>query len=145
MFLTKNFTLNELTKSATAQRCGIDNTPSEAIKKNLQTLCSKILQPLRDAFSEPIIVGSGYRCPALNKKVGGVANSDHMYGCAADIKTVSDAPSENKKLFDLAVKMMREGTISEVKQILDEYGYNWIHISFQDGRTSKRNQVLHIK
>ena len=145
MNITKNFTLEELTASSTAKRLKIDNSPNEQIKKNLKQLCEKILQPLRDAFGQPIIVGSGYRCPALNKAVGGVANSDHMFGCAADIKTVSDAPSENKKLFELAVKMMREGTISEVKQILDEYGYNWIHISFQDGRTSKRNQVLHIK
>lgn len=134
-----------MTRSATAQRHGIDNTPDELETRNLKLLCEKILQPLRERWDAPIIVGSGFRCARLNARVGGVRNSDHLYGCAADIKTQEDSPEQNRRLFNLAVEMMREGTISDVKQIIDEYNYDWIHISWQDGRTTKRNQVLRIK
>jgi len=144
MQLTKNFTLNEFTCSATANRKGICNEPTTAVISNLQRLCQQVLQPIRDRYGKPIVVSSGYRCPALNKAVGGVKNSDHMYGCAADIKTREDTPAANKALFGLIKQMIDEGVI-EVKQLIDEYGYDWIHISFQDGRTTKRNQILHLK
>lgn len=88
----------ELTKSETAMRRKIDNTPTEAVKKNLTALVDKVLDPLREAWGQPIIVSSGYRCPKLNRAVGGVASSQHTLGQAADIHTVSDKPSENKKL-----------------------------------------------
>lgn len=143
--LTKNFTLREMTRSYTAKLHGIDNCPTDSVKDNLKSLCENILQPLRDAWSAPIVVSSGYRCKTLNGKVGGVANSDHLYGCAADIKTQSDLPEDNKRLFKLAVRMMYCGQLKEVKQIIDENNYDWIHISWQDGRTMKRNQVLHLK
>lgn len=143
MHLTQNFTLEELTASADAKRHHIDNTPPQNVIINLRALAQNILQPLRKAWGSPIIVTSGYRCKALNKVVNGAANSDHLYGCAADIRTVSDLPADNKRLFDLACRMVRDGSI-QVKQVIDEYGYNWIHISWQDGRTSKRNQILHL-
>jgi len=161
MQFTKNFSYNELTRSSTAKRKGIDNTPGVEDIRNLQALCDTILQPIREKFGKPIIVSSGYRCPKLNKAVGGVKNSDHMYGCAADI-TPNPNPSPalgkgvdtlsakeakrkaTKELFDLIVSMIKAGEI-EVKQVIDEYDYSWIHISYQGGRTSKRNQILHIR
>lgn len=142
--LTKNFSLREMTASATASRMGIGNVPTEKEIRNLRMLCEKILQPLRDAWGQPIVVSSGYRCKALNRKVGGVWNSDHLYGCAADIKTVGDRPEENKRLFKLAVKMMIGRKLKDVKQIIDEHQYDWIHISVQDGRSEKREEVVHI-
>ena len=133
----KYFTIEELTKSATASRRGIDNTPDESVKKNLIRLVNNILDPLREAWGAPIIVTSGYRCGRLNKAVGGAAKSQHMYGQAADIRTVSDKPSDNKKLFDL---------IRELKlpydQLIDEYNYNWVHVSYS---SRNRRQILHIK
>ena len=66
-----NFTVNELCKSKTATRKGIDNTPTSKVKENLEKLIKNVLQPLRDKFGEPIIVDSGYRCPKLNTAVGG--------------------------------------------------------------------------
>lgn len=143
--LSKNFTYRELTASATARRKGIDNTPSTQGYLNMIALCRDILQPLRDAWGEPIIVGSGYRCPELNKAVGGVRNSDHMYGCAADIKSVEDTPERNKKLYDLIRDLTKKGVLKNVKQVIDEYNYDWIHIAIQDGRTGKRNEFIHIK
>lgn len=143
--LSRNFTKHEMTRSYTAQRLGINNEPYPDAIYNLQRLCNEILQPLRDEWGKPIIIGSGYRCTTLNEVVGGVKNSDHKYGCAADIHAMGDDPRDNKQLFDLAVQMMKDGRLKNVKQIIDEYGYDWIHISLQDGRTDKRNQVLHIK
>ena len=121
----KYFTLTELTKSATAMRKKIDNTPTEAVKKNLTALVDKVLDPLREAWGQPIVVSSGYRCPKLNRAVGGVASSQHLLGQAADIHTVSDKPSENKKLYDLIKKLKLP-----VDQCINEYGYNWIHVSY---------------
>lgn len=145
MNITKNFTMEEMLSSYSAKKRGIDNTPIEDHKNNLIKLVTEVLQPIRDAFGEPILVSSGYRCPALNKAVGGVANSDHRYGCAADIKTKSDKPADNKRLFDFICKMAKEGKI-KCRQILDEYGYDWIHISINNKYNSKKdNEILHIK
>lgn len=143
--LTKNFTLDELTASETAKALHIDNTPSGRVLENLKRLCVNVLQPLRDAWGAPIVVNSGYRSLALNRKVCGASNSDHLYGCAVDIKSITCERTANKRLFDLAVKMMYAERLRGVKQIIDEHGYKWIHISWQDGRTKKRNQVLHLR
>jgi len=142
MALTKNFTLQELTKSATATRLKIDNTPSQRIIKNLTELATKVLQPIRDKYGKPIIVTSGYRCEQLNKAVGGVTFSQHCQGQAADIKSVSDSVDDNKALFDLIVKMIKSGEIV-VGQLIDEHNYNWLHISTPSN--NKTNQILHIK
>ena len=145
MKLSEHFTLEELTSSSTAKRYKIDNTPDANIIAKLKILCRTILEPLRERYGKPIIISSGYRCPALNKLVGGASASDHQFGNAADIHSVSDTVKCNKELFNCAKKLMDEGKLANVKQLIDEYGYNWIHISFQDGRTTKRNQVLHLK
>lgn len=136
-----HFTLNELTKSATAKRLKIDNTPTEKVLKNLVELIDKVLEPLREAYGKPIIVTSGYRCPKLNKAVGGSATSQHVLGQAADIRSVSDDPKENKVIFDTAKRLIGEGKIT-VGQLIDEYSYNWVHISTPGGHT---NQILHIR
>ena len=82
---TKNFSYDELIASSTAKRLGLDNTPSEEEKEKLRQLAEDILQPIRDAWKSPIIVNSGYRSEAVNKAVGGVSNSQHRLGEAADI------------------------------------------------------------
>ena len=85
MLLTEHFALEEFTRSETAERLGIDNTPSEAVVEHLRRLCVLVLEPLRQRFGKPIRINSGYRCPALNRAVGGVRNSRHLTGDAADI------------------------------------------------------------
>lgn len=142
--LTKNFTLEEMIQSATATKLGINNRPDPRAEHNMLMLCRNILQPLRDAWGQPIIVSSGYRNYTLNKHVGGAANSDHLYGCAADITTRPNSPADNRRLFDLALSLMHSGQLQGVKQIIDEHHYTWLHLSWQDGRTAKRNQVLHL-
>lgn len=141
MNITKNFTAEELIRSATAHRLGIDNTPSETIERNLTRLAENVLEPLREAWGKPIVVSSGYRCPALNKAVGGVSNSQHLLGEAADIHSLSGHPEDNKALFATAICLMHDGKI-DVGQLIDEYGFNWIHISLSTAML--HNQILHI-
>lgn len=137
----KHFTLRELTRSATALRLGIENTPDERVTENLKKLVDTVLDPLREAYGKPIIVTSGYRCPRLNSSVGGSKTSQHVHGQAADIRSVSDLPGENKVIFDIAKILMDDGKI-KVGQLIDEYGYDWVHISTPGGHV---NQILHIK
>lgn len=145
MELTKNFTLEELTASPTAKRLGISNTPSQTGKEKLAVLARNILQPIRDAYGAPVVVTSGYRCTRLNAAVGGAKTSDHIYCCAADIRSQSDTVEDNKRLWETVVELWKEGKILSLKQCINEFGYDWIHVSFQDGRTSNRGQFLDAK
>lgn len=137
-YLTENFTYEELVASATAKRLKIDNTPSKEESKNLQLLACKILQPLRDAYRKPLYITSGYRCKALNKAVNGASTSQHLKGEAVDI---NNGIPDNKKIFELAQKMIKDGKI-EVGQLINEKGYQWIHISLPDKK--HKNQILHL-
>lgn len=84
----KNFKLSEFFNSSTAVKNGIKNEPSPderaTIVRNINSLVDNVLDPIRDKFCTPVIITSGYRCPQVNQLVGGVANSQHMSGCAAD-------------------------------------------------------------
>ena len=131
----KYFTINELCRSETASKHKIDNTPSAEIIANLTALVDNVLDPLRQAWGRPIIVTSGYRCEELNKLVGGVTTSQHKKGQAADISTGST--EDNKKLFELAIKLKLP-----YDQIIDEYGYKWVHISYSS--TRRRGNIRHL-
>lgn len=130
MKLTENFTLEELTFSVTATNLGFNNTPNTEARDCLKRLCVDVLQPIRDAWGKPITISSGYRCSRLNKAVGGVNNSQHLYGQAADIK--ANNPSENGKLHSLIKGMIKDGRI-KVGQLIWEYGSRtcpkWVHVS----------------
>ena len=136
----KYFTIEELCASDTARRKGIDNTPNADARLRMQTLIEQLLDPIRAAWGGPITVNSGYRSPELNKKVGGVSNSQHLKGEAADITVGSQ--EANKRLFDLIVRLREDGRIA-FDQLIDESNYSWLHISFK--ATGNRNQVLHKK
>lgn len=142
MNITKNFTLEELTKSATADRLKINNEPAEQELNNLLVLCRDILQPIRDAYGKTIIVSSGYRCAKLNKAVGGSKTSQHVKGEAADIHTTSDTKASNKALFELILDMVQKDKIT-VGQLINEYDYNWIHVSLPT--KDHKNQIFNIK
>ena len=90
------FNLSELSASATAERLAIDNTPPRAAQQMLTVLVEQLLDPIRRRYGAPIIVTSGFRCPALNTAVGGVANSHHIIGCAADIVAPLLSPQGGK-------------------------------------------------
>lgn len=133
------FTIDELCKSDTARARGIDNTPSAEIVKNLTQLVDKVLDPLRKSWGSPLRVNSGYRCPALNKAVGGATGSHHVRGMAADVTAGSRA--KNAKLFQLFQILNLPFT-----QLLWEKGGvegpDWVHISFDP--KDIRKQILHL-
>jgi len=139
MKLSKNFTYEEMIASATAKRLKIDNTPSVKELGELRKLCQQILQPIRDKYGKCITVTSGYRCQRLNKAVGGSLTSQHALGQAVDITL--GTPTLNKRLFNLILEMINKKEI-KVGQLIDEYGYRWIHISLPN---HKVNNILHIK
>ena len=141
MKLTEHFTLEELTRSATAARHGIANIPNQKQLQNLGHL-AEMLERIRIAWGQPIIVTSGFRCEALNKIVNGSQWSQHKTGSAADIRTLSDLPSENRRLFEMIQMMIYAGEI-EVSQLIDEYDYDWVHVSLPNGKN--KNKTLHLK
>ena len=131
MKLTNNFTLSELIEAGSARRLGLDEqfNPPADIVCNLNALAKNILQPLRDHFGHSITVTSGYRSPKVNKAVGGAANSDHLYGYAADIQLWVNGENKNQALFDAVLKLKLP-----FRQMIDEFGTDefpaWIHISY---------------
>lgn len=127
------FTLRELTKSSTASRNHIDNTPSAEIIQNLQYGVDMVLDPLRRLYGKPIVITSGYRCPELNKRVGGVANSWHTQGNAADIHVSSLA--EASKIFSNLQK------IPSVDTALFEHSKNgqWLHVQWNMSKTPRHH------
>lgn len=134
----KYFTINELCKSSTAAKKGIANVPSAEERANLEALVANVLDPLREAWGKPIVVNSGFRCERLNNDVGGAAGSQHKTGEAADIEAVTRDPADNRRLFELIRKLGLP-----FDQLINEFGYNWVHISFS--RSRRRGQVLEAK
>ena len=94
---SKYFTLEELTRTNT----GLLNIPAIKEVANLQDLVTNILDPLRELYGHPIIVGSGYRSPRVNTAVKGSSSSHHVKGMAADIEGFDKSKVENKKLYEL--------------------------------------------
>ena len=134
--ISKNFTLDELTASETAKKRRIINAPGVDEVCNLCALVHHVLQPLRDAMGEPIKIGSGYRCPQLNRAVGGVSNSQHMKGEAADLCIDGDI-QKGKRWFEW-IK-----THCDFDQLIWETnpktGNYWVHVSFHaDGNNHKK-------
>ena len=131
----KYFSFQEMERSATATRFAIDNTIPENLKNNVARLVDNVLDPLREAWGRPLAVSSGYRCPALNRAVGGSATSHHMKGMAADITTGNKV--DNRRLFQLIINLKLPFT-----QLIDERDFSWVHVSY-DPENVKR-QVLKL-
>ena len=135
--ISKNFTLDELTASATAKQLHIINAPGIEEVCNLCALVHHVLQPLRDAMGDAIKIGSGYRCPQLNKAVGGVSNSQHVKGEAADLCIDGDM-KKGKRWFEWIKSHC------DFDQLIWEHnakGTYWVHVSYRaDGKN--RRQVI---
>jgi len=147
--ITEHFNLGEFTRSATATANNIDNSlnPDRArdrkVIENLQNLCIQVLEPLREFMDAPVVISSGYRCPELNNKVGGVWNSQHLTGEAVDLtisdKPISDANDERLAISDKpmnANRSLREAFLFIQNNcwfdqlILETKGNKrWIHVS----------------
>ena len=124
--ITMHFTVEEMYASATATSNGIDNRPNTQQIINLVYLCAYVLEPLRVAMNEPIKIGSGFRCQKLNKAVGGVYNSQHMKGQAADLCIDGDI-QKGRKWFNYIRDHL------PFDQLIWEHnakGSYWVHVSF---------------
>lgn len=127
------FTLQEFIKSSTAARLKINNTPTNEIIRNLQFGVNMVLDPLRRIHQKPIIITSGFRCEKLNKAVGGVANSWHTKGNAADIH-IKDM-NEAREIFDVLK------TLPSVDTVLFEHSHQsqWIHVQWDMTKTPRHH------
>jgi len=136
MRLSKNLTLAEVTKSATAKRKGISNEPNIEHLENLKALAENIFQPMRDYFGVPIAVSSGYRSPDLNRAIGGSPTSQHCKGEAIDIDVYGNLT--NADVFSY----LKDHT--DFDQLIGEYGDekqpDWVHCSYTRGKN--RGEVL---
>ena len=131
----KYFTLSEFINSTTAKRLGIDNTPTFEVVDNLNKLAD-YLDVIREKVGKPILISSGFRCPVLNKAVGGVSNSQHLKGLAADL-ICADMESLEKVLretggFDQLIKEHRKGFPNSF----------WFHVSVCARNGKPRNQII---
>lgn len=130
----KHFTLNELTYSTTAQSQRIDNKPDATQVSALTALVDNLLDPLRERLGKPITVNSGFRCPALNRAVGGAKTSQHLMGEAADI--TAGSKEANRKLFEVIRQEL------DFDQLIDEKNLSWVHVSYK--QAGNRKQILKL-
>jgi len=139
--ISEHITLHEATASPTALRLKINNEPNPETLERMKLVAEMCFEPLRKWYGKPIKVNSFYRCDTLNKAVGGAVNaegkstSQHCLGEAIDMSASSR--EENKKLFDYAKANL------VFDQLINEYDYSWVHISFKLG--FNRNMTLVIK
>lgn len=137
MKLTKNFSLREFTKSQTAERRGIDNSPTDEHLAAIRATAENIAQPVRDHFG-PTVITSGYRSQALNKAIGGSQNSQHSKGEAIDFEVIGVSNYE-------VAKWIKENLVFD-QLILEFYtpgdpNSGWVHCSYRaDGEN--RYEVL---
>ena len=142
MQLSKNFSLEELTKSQTATRKGIDNTPSPTHQANLQSLCTHVLQPIRDHFSQVVTVSSGYRSQELCLAIGSKITSQHAKGEAAEFEIFGVS---NKELADYIHQNL------DYDQLILEYwkesdpNSGWVHCSYVTPNDFGQNRNQYLK
>ena len=134
MKLSAHFALGEFTRSESAKREGLDNTPTAEHLENLKTLCEKVLEPIRLKYGS-INISSGYRGKMLNHFIGGSVSSDHCVGRAADIDMDDSGTGvTNKEIFEYIKDNL------EIDQLINEFNYSWIHVGYRKG--ANRKQIL---
>lgn len=122
--MKKYFTISELCKSNSHPELAAKTLPLD-VAENITQLCFHILQPLREAMGFPITITSGYRPAALNKAVGGVTNSWHLTGRAADIDC---GTARNKKVFDW---LNTHRNTLPIRELLWEGNGRWVHVAIK--------------
>ena len=138
MKLTSNLSLAEVTKSATAIRKGIANTPTATHLIALKEVSKNIFQPCREHFGKPLAVTSGYRSEALNEAINGSKRSQHSKGEALDLDADVFGGFSNAELFNYIKNNL------DFDQLIWEFGNNnnpsWVHCSYKT--QGNRNEVL---
>ena len=134
--ISKHITFKEATFSATAQRLGLKNEPTDQHLKAMKLVAEKCFEPLREWYGKPLKINSFYRGKDLNRAVKGSLSSQHCKGEAIDIDAGSAI--ENKKIHDWIKNNL------DFDQIINEYNYSWVHVSYTDKKPN-RKQCLVIK
>ena len=136
MMLSKHFSLSELTKSDTAIRKGIDNTPNDQEVENLILLCNEILEPVREHYGIPFAPNSGFRCLDLNRAIGSSDKSQHVSGKAVDFeisgldnKEVALWVMDNCDFDQLILEFYKEGEPSS----------GWVHCSYDVDKEHRKS------
>ena len=130
MKLSKNFTLQELMATSHGK---LQDMPTGEVILNLTFLCARVLQPLRDTIGRPVYINSGYRSKSLNARVGGVPNSRHLQGKAADIHC--DNLDYAKVIFDI----LRQNKWVDMLIMERKGNSRWLHVQTRtDGRQRRR-------
>ena len=127
--ISKHISNKEGNYSVTALRLGIDNTPNEYARQNMELLAEKIFEPLREAANGPIKINSFYRCPELNKAIGGSAKSQHCEGRAIDLDDTFGYMT-NAQMYNYIKDNL------DYDQLIWEFGDDqnpaWVHVSYVD-------------
>jgi uncharacterized protein YcbK (DUF882 family) len=136
MQLSEHFSLEELTASDTAARNGLDNTPGPIAYQNLVRLANFLEEVKKVLGGKPIMINSAYRGPEVNKHVGGQKASQHLVGCAADIRVPGMTP-------DQVVRAIIASDL-QYDQLIREFE-SWTHVSITNEEDSTpRGQTLII-
>ena len=145
--LSPHFTLGEMTKTST----GLANEPNEAQVKNLMRLCSW-LEMLREEWNrrygegdDPIVISSGFRSPKVNKAVGGVSTSNHLTGCAADIRVAGIEEALRKAVILLDISDESGEDFDELLIERNQRGSYWIHFAVRPPTQGNRRKVRFIQ
>ena len=138
MKLSENFSLSEMTRSQTATRKGISNTPSSSHQSALILLCENILQPIREHFGKPVRITSGYRSPELCVAIGSSINSQHAKGQAADFEITGIS---NQVLAEYIDENLNYDQLILEFFTPDDPMSGWVHCSFNN-KVENRKQFL---
>lgn len=136
--ISKNLSLKEATRSNTARRLGIDNTPDGYAKGNMELLANKIFQPLREWVGGPIRVNSFYRSEELNRAIGGSSRSQHCQGRAIDLDDIH-GHATNAEMFEYIKENLNFDQL--IWEFGDEENPDWIHVSYVS-EDQNRNRCL---
>ena len=137
MKISPHLNLAELTRSETAKRNGIDNTPTAEHLENFKLLADKVFEPIREHFKTPIFISSGYRSKELNELIKGIATSQHCKGQAIDIDMDGgNGEVTNRMVFDFIKNKV------DFDQLIWEFGTDfnpdWVHVSYVKGKNRKQ-------
>lgn len=141
MNISEHITYTEATRSDTANKLGIDNTPNIDQLKSMKLAACRVFEPVRNHFGKPIRINSFFRSQELNKAIGGARNSQHMKGEAIDMSAIPSTGLTNSQIFNWIKDNL------EFDQLIWEYGNinnpAWVHVSFSAEKN--RNQILYIR
>lgn len=140
MMLTKNLSLAEVLKSATAIKFGLKNEPNEEQLGNLIAIAENVFQPLREHFDVPIMVTSGFRGEALNDLINGSSTSQHCKGQALDLDADYFGGLTNEEIFYYIKDYL------DYDQLIWEFGDDeepaWVHVSYVSEKENRKQSLV---